>query len=62
MKHKLASRKLWAAIITAVLNAVGARVGLTPDQLLPITGVAVSYIVGQGVVDAAKSKSNNTPK
>lgn len=60
MIEKLKSRKLWAAIIAAVLNAVGTQVGLTPDQLLPITGVAVAYILGQGVADAAKS--NNTPK
>jgi len=57
MIEKLKSRKLWAAVITAVINIIGSDIGLTPDQLLSITAVASAFIIGQGVADAGKPQT-----
>jgi len=57
MIEKLKSRKLWAAVLTAAINIVGANIGLTPDQLLSITAVASAFIIGQGVADAGKPQT-----
>lgn len=60
MLEKLKSRKLWAAVLTAAINIIGADIGLTPDQLLSITAVASAFIIGQGVADAGAGKSQTS--
>lgn len=64
-KQKLASRKFWAAIITfitSVLVAFGVP-DLTIEQIVAVITAAsamIAYIIGEGLVDAAKvSNSSN---
>ena len=56
MKQKLASRKLWAAILTAVAMLVTALTGVELDieQVLAVTLPIVAYILGEAWVDARK--------
>lgn len=60
-KAKLTSRKFWAAIagfVTAVL-ALFAIPELTIEKVITVIGACgtmIAYIVGEGLVDAAKSK------
>ncbi len=60
-KHKLTSRKFWAAVITFVTSVLVAFnvPDLTVEQVTAvITGGAsmIAYIVGEGLVDAARIK------
>jgi uncharacterized membrane protein len=57
MKTKLASRKLWAAIITAVAMLVTAIWGveLDTEQVLAVIIPIVAYIFGEAWVDARKT-------
>ncbi|MBQ9080972.1 MAG: hypothetical protein IJY27_07885 [Clostridia bacterium] len=61
-KQKLSSRKLWAAItafVTALATVLGAD-ALTIEQLAALIsaiGVAVTYIIGESCVDAAREKN-----
>ena len=57
MKTKLASRKLWAAILTAVAMLITALTGveLEIEQVLAITMPIVAYILGEAWVDAKRS-------
>jgi hypothetical protein len=57
MKQKLASRKLWAAILTAVAMLVTALTGvdLDTEQVLAVTLPIVAYIFGEAWVDAKKT-------
>jgi uncharacterized membrane protein len=66
-KRKLSSRKLWAAVIAAVLAVIAAVFGddLSAETVDMIkTGIygLIAYIFGEGVVDAARvigeSKNN----
>ena len=59
MIEKLKSRKLWAAVIAAVITTVGGHLGLTPDQLTAINTVIAAYIVGQGIADAGVGRSQS---
>lgn len=59
MLEKLKSRKLWAAVIAAVITTVGGHLGLTPDQLTAINTVIAAYIVGQGIADAGVGRSQS---
>ena len=58
-KHKLTSRKFWAALIgfvTALLIAFNVD-GLTIEQVIAVitaTSTLIAYIIGEGMVDAAK--------
>jgi hypothetical protein len=56
MKTKLASRKLWAAIITAAAMLIAALTGVDLDveQVLGITLPVMAYIFGEAWVDAKK--------
>ncbi len=56
MKQKLASRKLWAAIITAVAMLVTAVTGIELDleQILGIILPITAYIFGEAWVDALR--------
>lgn len=64
-KQKLTSRKFWAAVIgfvTALLVAFGVG-DLTIEQVVAvITACAslIAYIIGEGLVDAARIDSNST--
>jgi hypothetical protein len=56
MKHKLASRKLWAAIITAVAMLITAITGIELDteQILAVILPVIAYIFGEAWVDALR--------
>lgn len=57
MKKKLSSRKLWVATITALLLWVSGLAGmeLSSEMIAGIAGVASSYVLGESVIDAARS-------
>ena len=63
-KQKLTSRKFWAAIITfitSMLVAFGVS-DLTIEQIVAVITAAssmIAYIIGEGLVDAAKVSSNS---
>lgn len=63
-KQKLTSRKFWAAIIgfvTAILVAFKID-ELTIEQVVSVisaTSVLIAYIIGEGMVDAARIDSEN---
>ena len=60
-KSKLTSRKFWAAVIgfvTAILAAVGID-DMTIEQVIAVisaTSVLIAYIIGEGMVDAAREE------
>ena len=58
MIQKLASRKLWAAIITAVAMLVAALTGrdLETDQVLAVVLPVIAYIFGQAWVDTKTAR------
>ena len=62
-KAKLSSRKLWAAIIafiTATLAAFGVP-DITIEQVVAVViacSVMISYIIGEGLVDANRSQTS----
>lgn len=64
-KHKLTSRKFWAAVatfITAILAAFGVN-DLTANQVTAVVTAAatmIAYIIGEGLVDAADAKNNSS--
>lgn len=60
-KQKLTSRKLWAAIVgfVSALLVVFGVVEPTIEKvvaLITAAGVAIAYIFGEGMVDAAREK------
>lgn len=63
-KQKLTSRKLWAAVttfVTALLVAFGVN-DLTIEQVVAVITAAsamIAYIIGEGLVDAARIESEN---
>lgn len=63
-KQKLTSRKFWAAIVgfvTAILTAVGIP-SMSIEQVCAVVtagGVLVAYIVGEGLVDAARQQTGS---
>lgn len=63
-RQKLTSRKFWLAVIgfvTAVLVALGID-DLTIQQVIALIVAAstlIAYIVGEGVVDAARAKNES---
>lgn len=59
LKQKLSSRKLWAAIASAILCIVAACFGeeLTPEVVEVLkyaVAACVTYIFGEGIVDVAR--------
>lgn len=61
-KRKLTSRKFWAAVIgavTAVLVGIGTSDSDVTKVTAIISGVAtlIAYIIGEGLVDAAREKN-----
>lgn len=66
-KQKLTSRKFWVAVIgfvTAIMVAFGAN-DLTIEQVIGLVTAAstlIAYIIGEGMVDAARVKAETTTK
>lgn len=66
-KQKLTSRKFWAAVIgfvTAMMVAFGVN-DLTVEQVVAIITAAstlIAYIIGEGMVDAARINNENKEK
>jgi uncharacterized membrane protein len=66
-KQKLTSRKFWAAIITfitSILVAFGVP-DLTIEQVVAVISagsVMIAYIIGEGMVDAARIEKSNEDK
>ncbi len=64
-KQKLTSRKFWAAVIAVVTSLmIFFNVdSLTREQVVTIiTAISslIAYIIGEGIVDAARIKNNGT--
>lgn len=60
IKKRLVSRKLWVALLAAVLPLVAQYLGgdiELAEALKLSAGVSVSYILGQGFVDAQAAKA-----
>ena len=63
-KQKLTSRKFWAAVVTfvsTVLVAFGVP-DMTVEQVTAVItagSAMIAYIIGEGLVDAARIKSEN---
>ena len=60
LKTKISSRKFWAAFIGALLPPILAFVSedIALGEALKLTaGVCLSYILGQGYVDASEKKA-----
>jgi uncharacterized membrane protein len=64
-KQKLTSRKFWAAVtgfVTAILMAFKID-EMTIEQVIAIisaSSVLIAYIIGEGIVDAARLSSDDT--
>jgi hypothetical protein len=65
--QKLTSRKFWAALITfitSILVAFGVP-DLTIEQVVAVISagsVMIAYIIGEGMVDAARIEKSNEDK
>lgn len=65
--QKLTSRKFWAAVITfitSILVAFGVP-DLTIEQVVAVISagsVMIAYIIGEGMVDAARIEKSNEDK
>jgi uncharacterized membrane protein len=63
-KQKLTSRKFWAAVtgfVTAILMVFKVD-EMTIEQVITVvsaSSVLIAYIIGEGLVDAARLKENN---
>lgn len=57
--NKLKSRKLWMAIVTAVLVICNDGLGLSlPDEvIMSVSGVVIAYILGEAYADAAGARN-----
>lgn len=57
---KLKSRKFWTAIASAALVVAnqGLDLGLPEDAIMAVVGIAITYILAQGGVDAIKAKNS----
>ena len=55
---KFKSRKFWMVIIGALITVLNEGLGLNlpREALITIGGLIVSYVIGQGMQDAAKEK------
>lgn len=64
-KSKLTSRKFWAAVVgfvSAILVACNIN-NLTIEQVTAVItagGVLIAYILGEGMVDAARAKKEDS--
>ena len=66
-KQKLTSRKFWAAVVTfvtTILVAFGVP-DITIEQVVAVItagGAMIAYIIGEGLVDAARIKTETSTK
>lgn len=62
--EKLKSRKLWTAVITAVVVVLNNELnwGISEATIYSVVGLAISYILGQAHVDAKKATSENSQR
>jgi uncharacterized membrane protein (DUF441 family) len=60
--EKLKSRKLWMALLAAILPVINTEFGLGLDtnSILAVIGVIATYILGQSHVDAKKVQNGGT--
>jgi hypothetical protein len=61
IKKKLSSRKLWIALIAALLPIISQAMGgdIALGEALQLSaGICVTYILGQSAVDAAAAKGS----
>lgn len=64
-KSKLTSRKFWVAIVTFITSIITAF-GASDSAVAQVTGIimagaaAIAYIIGEGLVDAAKQKTDTS--
>lgn len=56
---RLKSRKLWISIITAILVIAneGLDLNLPKEEIMTISGIAMSYILGQSYVDGKEKET-----
>lgn len=55
IKQMLKSKKFLAAVSSVLFVLVGTHIGITEQQTMYIVGLAVSYILGQGIADVNKN-------
>ena len=60
MLEKLKSRKLWAAVGTAVITLVLQELGVAEEYIDNAVKLAQTYILGQGAVDVAQAIKGGT--
>ena len=61
MPERLKSRKFWIALLGALLGIAAPMLdgSIPPEKGLEMaTAILISYVIGQGWVDAAKAKAN----
>ena len=58
---KLKSRKFWMAVAAGILVILndGLGLGIDPEAILAFVGLVVSYILGQGAVDAMAARNGS---
>ena len=57
IKSAFGSRKFLATLIGAVVVAAGSAVGLSEDQATKIAGMIIAYVLGQGIADVGKERT-----
>ncbi len=57
MYSKLKSRKFWMAVMTALVLIANDGLGLNlpKDAIMAVAAVVISYVIGEGAVDAARA-------
>ena len=60
MLKKLSSRKFWVTIGTGLIVLISDQLGINPDTVKWLVGMASTYVLGQGAVDAVEKL--NLPK
>jgi len=58
MLQKLKSRKLWVTVAAAALMALGSQLGIDPDTLDKVMAIAMTYVGGESLVDAANARKS----
>ncbi len=56
-ENKLASRKLWVALLTILGVIIGKDLAPEANADIIVAFIGVAYIIGQAIVDAAKAKA-----
>ena len=56
VRQALGSKKFLAAVLGAVLAAVGPALGLSPEAVEQAVQLVTAYVLGQGIADWGKSR------